>query len=497
MTQTKKPGRLLALVKDGWQNLITGYGTENDRTTATTYSRLTEETPETLENMFGGEWLARRIVQTLPEQALRKPPTTDVEGAFEAFQKLNAHELYPAGVFNHALYQGRLFGGAVLLIGFERGQPTDVAPEPGSASGVKWLDVVPWHDLTIKSRNADPNSERFRLPEIFRVVGDHPRKDLEFHASRAIFCEGLARGKPRPATDPTPWLSVLQPVLDTMRDYGVSWQGVSNLLVEASIGVVKLAGLIDMLAAKDTTAIQNRLQMLTVGRSAARSMFLDASHDESFTRTEVSFQALPQLMQQITQRMSGAAGVSATALFGQSPAGLNATGESDIRQDYDKAAVYREQSVKPKLQRLVSLIAKRPVELDFPSLWEESAQEKATTRLANAQADQIWYGMGGLDPIEVMVSRAQDGSLGVKIDPDAKLVAFEASQKEIPEGASIELTPSAQEFTTSANEVRAVNKLPPWEPGRGNKSVAELRAETEARLSQLTAPAPGPDATET
>jgi hypothetical protein len=424
-------------VYDGWLNTLTGLGTDRDRRLGYSLQARTELTDVDLEVLYNEEWLARRIVELLPGQSLRKEPTGLSDAQWKEWHAVNRHELYPHGVFLQGLYTGRLFGGALILVGFERGNPTDPAPEPGPTSGVRWLDVVPWQMLTIVARETDANSPRFGLPSIMRVTGNHVRRGLEFHISRAIICEGAARAVPD-TTAVKPWQSVLESVHETLRDYGVAWASVGNLLDEASIGVMKMKGLLGMLSAEDQADARDRLQFIATTKSMVRTLFLDADDGggvESFTRTEVSFAALPQLMQQITLRMSGAAGISAARLFGQEPAGMNATGESDLRQDYDSIAEYRTRMA-VKLETLLRWVLRSPgIELEWPALWEPNESEKATTRAQLAAADKVWYDMGALTGIDVARSRSEDGSLGIDGIDLAALEAEEAAAAEAAEVA--------------------------------------------------------------
>jgi hypothetical protein len=242
---------------------------------------------------------------------------------------------------------------------------------------------------------------------------------LTFNIDRAVICEGAARAQPTVVganMNLIPWQSVLQTVQETLRDYDVSWGAVSNLLDEASIGVMKLQGLFKMLAEKDQTVAQARMASIAVSKSMIKMLFLDADGNESFERTEVSFASLPQLMQQINLRTAGAANLPATKLFGQEPAGMNATGESDIRQFYDDVAEYRTRNA-VKLEKLMSWALGKPIQLNWPSLWEQTDKEQANTRLLNAQADKIWaVDIGCLNALDVAKSRAEDGSFGLEVD---------------------------------------------------------------------------------
>jgi hypothetical protein len=100
-------------------------------------------------------------------------------------------------------------------------------------------------------------------------------------------------------------------------------------------------------------------------------------------------------MQQLMYRISGAANIPATVLFGVSPSGQNATGESDLTQWYDQGREYQTVSLEPKIKTLLGLCgASENVEVNFPSLWEPTKQEQAQTQLTKAQAERLHWDMG-------------------------------------------------------------------------------------------------------
>jgi hypothetical protein len=479
-TAPAQPDPLSTLTLDGWLNTISGMGTSRDKRSNTTLQAQPELTSQQLDVLYNENWLAKRIVELLPQQAFRKEPTGIDESDRERWHALNQHELYPQGVFLQGLFSGRLFGGALILPGFATGQPTEEAPEPGAAGNeVLWLDVVPWHMLTVEQKETDANSKRFGLPVILRVTGQHPRNNLRFHISRSIICEGVPRAQPTVAGQIRPWQSVLQSVNETLRDYDMAWAGVSNLLDEASVGVMKLQGLFRMLSSKDQSLAQARMSTIAASKSMIRTLFLDADGNESFERTEVSFASLPQLMQQINLRMAGGADLPATKLFGQEPAGMNATGENDIRQFYDSVGEYRARSA-IKLQKLMSWCLGKKVALRWPSLWEQTDKEISTTRLQNAQADKIWsVDIGCVNALDVALSRIADGSLGLNVDPEevrkdiaeqeAKALADQQAQEAAAELAAQQQQQGADDQT----QAKPAGAKPKQAPPAGAKPPAE------------------------
>ena len=407
---------------DSWVNSLKALGVTAGSTPSTTWTVGTALAGTTYESIYNENWLARRIVQDYPDDALRKRPhiedvdEQESDRIWEEYDRLNASVLYPHSIFAQAIYQGRALGGSVLLLGFKSGDPREPAPALQNGE-MLWLDVAPWTDLTIVERETDANLATFGQPSLFRISGEHERNGMVIHASRCIPCEGLPRAKHR-RSDTTPWLSVLQPIEQVLRDYDLSWESTALLLQEASVGVLKMQGLIRMLNAKNSSEIQARQQLMSQGRSAAKTVFLDAEYDEEFTRTEVSFGGVDRILEQLQQRICGAAGEPATRLFGRSPAGQNSTGESDMAIYDDAVAAYLRASIQPKHTQLLSLIAGKPVRLRYPPLREPSELEKAQLRKAQAEGDTAWFDLGVVAAGDIARSRSADGSLGVEIAPE-------------------------------------------------------------------------------
>ena len=82
-----------------------------------------------------------------------------------------------------------------------------------------------------------------------------------------------------------------------------------------------------------------------------------------------------------------------TKLFGRSPAGMNATGESDLKNYYDYVDSQREAKLRPALQKLLPVLCMSawgfvPDDLDFtfPPLWTPTAKEVADIAKTKSEA---------------------------------------------------------------------------------------------------------------
>ena len=188
------------------------------------------------------------------------------------------------------------------------------------------------------------------------------------------------------------------------------------------------------------------------------------------------------------QVAAGAADIPVTRLLGQSPAGLSATGESDVRNYYDMIAARQELDLRPQLERLDRLICwsegidEGALSFAFRPLWQLDGPAKAALALSRAQATQVYAGLK-LWPAEVTAKLveaqliadgtypnaaavfAEDGTAGDQVTADAFPVrpGFNPAQARDPDGkwtvAPSSSTSGAASVTlVSSNEIEREEK---------------------------------------
>jgi phage-related protein (TIGR01555 family) len=229
-----------------------------------------------------------------------------------------------------------------------------------------------------------------------------PKKHLRLvsdnvvHASRLLYFRGVMSARLSVQSGQFWDDSVLQRVVEVVRHSSSSWMSAAHLMTDASQGVLKIANLMQMLTTGGEPLLRKRMQMMDIARGVCRAILVDADK-ESFERVTTSFAGIPDLLDRFMMRVAASANMPVTVLFGRSPAGMNATGESDMRNWYDTVAAERADVLLPKLQQLVRLVmatdggpTKGEVldgwEITFPPLWQETAAEKATTFKTEADA---------------------------------------------------------------------------------------------------------------
>jgi phage-related protein (TIGR01555 family) len=196
-----------------------------------------------------------------------------------------------------------------------------------------------------------------------------------------------------------------------LRDFHVSWSAAAQLLNDFSQAVFKIKGLADLIAQNDSAGLLTRMRAVDMSRSVARAIVIDADGEE-FERKQTPINGLPELLELFLTRLAAAADMPRTLLSGDSPGGLNATGESDIRLFYDRVKSAQRTILAPAIKRISTLImasmgVAEPEDwsIKFHPLWQTSEKEQAETRYIQAQCDEKYINTGVLSAEEVAVNR--------------------------------------------------------------------------------------------
>lgn len=439
-TLPQSPAELVALVRervDGWANQLTGLGTSRDKRTGFLPSPGSKLTDGELAVLWEHDDLAARIVEALPDEALRQGFELRFEGEEGAAVQEAMRRLHVRQQLHDAWIWGRLYGGGAVLVAADDGRSPERPLDEERLRTIHGLHVLDRRDLIAHRWDADPTSPSFGEPETYLLqatatVGAAAREPgrngglalsqgVEVHRSRLVLFGGALTSRRR-RLELNGWdESVLQRVLDALRDTQSNWQGASALMTDASQAVYKIKNLVEMLKGGNKDALRTRMEMTEMSRSVLRAILLDAEM-EDFERKSTSFAGLPDMIDRSWVRLAAAARMPVTILMGQAPAGLNATGESDHRAWENQVQAAQEHVLRGPAERLVRLMllaqdgptgGQEPEgwELVFPPLRQSSEKERAEVRKLRAQADALYLDRGVFLADEVALEVAETGSL--------------------------------------------------------------------------------------
>jgi len=439
---------------DSWRNALTGLGGARDKATHTHFTRRGVLDDSTLEALFDFDDLANTIAEAPPKAMLRGGIKIRVaenpEAESATAEVIKALETVPR--FLDALILERTYGGAAVFVGADDGQDVGLPLNLATLRAVRFLLAIDRRDLRPVTWDGEPTSPKFGEPTVYELGHTHRTAGasiavgaaVRVHASRLIIFEG-ARASASLRRERQGWgQSSIDRAHTALRTFSANWTSIENLIADASQGVFKIKGLIDMITSGGKDLLLQRLELVDLSRSVARSLMLDAD-DESFERKDTSMSGLPELLDRSAQRLSAAARIPVSILLGREPAGMNATGEMDIRSWYDALGAEREDRLRPRIEHLIGLVF---ASKEGPT----RGIERADLELKHAQADQIRIVSGVLTDAEVATGRYKPEGYQDQLMVDA---SYHAPEVEAYQALAIGGTDPLPPITTSGEALTA------------------------------------------
>ncbi|MDP5631304.1 DUF1073 domain-containing protein [Pseudomonas aeruginosa] len=362
-------------------NFVANLGTERDKAAGSFYAPVVL-TDEQLHNAYRGAWFPRKVVDIPAKDATRRWRAWQASKA--QIEKIEAEEkrLQVQARTKEALTKARLWGGAAIFIGTgETDTSKPLVPERVQVGGIKYLTVMSRRDLSATEQDRDVMSPNYGKPKAYRLGGSA----IEIHPSRLVIFTGadipdqdLASGNQFGWGD-----SVLQAVFEAIQQIDSTMANVASLIFEAKVDVIRIPDFMQgMQDPKYEKLVLERMRLAAMAKGINGTLMLDK--DEEYDSKSANFGTLPDIMDRFMQAGCGAADIPATRMLSQSPAGMNSTGEADLRNYYDRIQSSQELDITPAMSVLDeclvrSALGSRPPEIHYVwnSLWQTTAKERA------------------------------------------------------------------------------------------------------------------------
>lgn len=383
--------------------------------TAYPLTRLTDNYA-LLNSLYRDNWVVQNVVDIIPDDMLRNwfQLAGDVSPEeISRFERV-CRSAQLRDRLKTGLSWGRLYGGAAGLI-LIRGQddlsaPLDISTIlPGTFQGLyildRWTGITPDAELV-----SDPGDMDFNLPMWYNIMDARGNSIARVHHSRLV----RFTGRELPFIEATAELywgeSEVESLYDDLRKHDNVSHNMANLTFRANM---------------DTMTVQNLEQLLSVSSAAQQKRFWDVmqaqsvirsnfgiqlvNREDQITNTQYTFTGLKDVYDSMCLDLSGASHIPVTKLFGRSPAGMNATGESDMKNYYDYVESQRESKLRPILERLLPVILMSTmgrvpdaVDVQFPPLWTPTAKEIGEIAHSKAQTVIEAFQAGLMDKAAAM-----------------------------------------------------------------------------------------------
>lgn len=475
---------------DSWQNALTGLGGPSDKRVWARFKRGVVLPDDECAALFHHEWLAALVCSVLPETAMGRGFELNIPDGDKLETRVQSRldELTAWPKLLEAAIWGRVFGAGAVYMGVDDGQDPSLPLNYDAARTLNYLAVVDKRDLQVESWYVDPTEQKFGEPARYwmrRQTGGPGAatagRGVLVHESRMLVFGGARTAERERLQNAGFDYSILQRVYDVLRDWGIGWGSAATLLQTASQAVYGVKNLTRILASEQgEQEIVKRFRMIEMGRSLARALLIDAD-GETFETKAVSFSGVPDMLDRFSNQLAAATRIPVTILMGQAPAGLSATGESDLRTWEAECNKFRTDVLEPCLERLVRVLlleaGNEPENwsIVWPPIATETPSQQAALRKLVAETDAIYITQSVVLPEEVAQSRfAQEGwSQETQINLDLR-----AELADLKDDQLLDAAKAGQDVDTSDTSVDVSS------PDSGGEKVADT-ALNGAQVSSL------------
>lgn len=408
-------GTSVKFTTDSFQNFVAqvGIGANNTASGGTYgFNPITRDKLK-LEWMYRGSWIVRQIIDSVAEDMTRagikfqSEMEPDEEEGFTRYLR----ELLIFDRLQETLKWGRLYGGAIAVMMVD-GQRTET-PLRVDAVGrnqFKGLLVMDRWMLQPSLENLVTDlGPDYGQPKFYNVIQggttgvEIPQQRI--HHSRIVRVEGIHLPYWQRIAENQWGMSVLEPVFDRLLAFDSATQGAAQLVYRAHLRTYKVKDLRLLIAAGGTAyrAFLEQMQMIRLMQANEGLTLLDM--DDEFETHQYTFAGLSDVLVQFGQQLSGATQIPLVRLFGQSPAGMNATGESDFRNYYDGINSQQESRLRRPIATILELAHRSKFGVPLPegfnftfnSLWQLTDEQKAAIGSQNTQSVSAAYQDGIID----------------------------------------------------------------------------------------------------
>lgn len=498
----RKNGAVRPHREDGYVNLLNKYGTKQDNSEAYKFEREPVIPDMQLTGLYEGNGLFSKIIDTPAEEALKHGFDLNLKSnEMNAFVDEVLDDLEWDEKATIAIKWARLYGGALIVMLIDDGRGLE---EPVDWEHIRSIDELRVYERSIVQpdyaslyqqdyggKGVGNRVSKFGQPEYYYVSSIYG--SFKVHESRClVFRNGVLPEQTSNATYLFWGMPEYVRIRRALRETVTAHTDSVKLLERSVQAIYSMKGLASLLTTDDgENQVLKRLQLVDTSRGLLNSIAID-SEGEQYDFKTFQFSGVKDVIDATCNMLSALTNIPQTILFGRSPAGMNATGDSDFESYYNFVEKIQRLMLKRNLRTLLDVVFRAGIasgdvaeepdyKLEFKPLWslsdtEQAAvdQTKAQTALVKAQTAQAYVDMQALDPTEVRRRLASDEEFDVEDiisedDEDDLLQSLlgtepstmsdvEAAQKNIEQGQapggeeqSATVAPTATPPTTNAD----------------------------------------------
>lgn len=377
---------------DSFQNfaLNLGIGTDNPLSSSTYGFNPISRVRTELEWIHRGSWLGGVAIDLVADDMTREgiEMRSEIEPGEDEILEEAADSFDVWGKLNAALKWARLYGGCILV-------PLIDGQDPSTPLRIDRIGKDSFRGLLVLDRwCVEPSLEDLvaepgpylGLPKYYRVTSDAPGyRGQRIHYTRAFRFIGIEIPYWQTVMENLWGISVIERLYDRMVAFDSASTGLAQLMYKSHLRTLKMPGLRQaiMVGGEAMKGIIGNVNFMRRYQSIEGITLIDGQDDLQVDQVSAT-PGMAEGLLQIAQQLAGALQIPLVRFLGQSPAGLNSTGEGDLRTYYDGIKKQQKRTLTMPVRIIYEIMArslgvslKEGFSFRFKSLWQMNEKEKA------------------------------------------------------------------------------------------------------------------------
>lgn len=459
---------------DGYSNMLNKYGTTQDNSQYYSYNPESYVSDIELTMQYESNGLFAKIIDRPSEEATKHGLDIDFgDESISEYIEERLDDLEWEDAFATAEKWARLYGGAIIVMLIDDGGRLQDPVNWDKAKTIEELRV--FERPLVQTVSGASGRANYTIPEFYDVSSIYG--SFRVHKSRCLIFKNGRMPEQTMSENYREWgIPEFIRIRKALRECVTSHEYGVLLLERSSQAIYKMNNLANLLATEEgEDKVLNRLQIIDMARNILNSIAID-NEGEDYDFKSISLSGTKDIIEATCNMLSAVTNVPQTVLFGASPTGENATGESDLENYYNLVEGIQKRNMKTNTRIIIDCLLKEGkrtgaidsiprYKIKFAALWSQTDEErinldtmKAALSKTKADTANVYLQAGVMDPEEVRKALAKEGEFVI----EEVLDEFSGELDINPEDLDIEVSKEekimAKELNQDWREDEDINK---------------------------------------
>ena len=380
---------LEAQIRDHWQNEVANLSVNNSLTQYTKF--ILKRIPYQQLAMLASDDIISNAIETITRESIAQwgeiEVSADTEADTEAVREwLESRliELDFQSTLAQALRKSLIYGGSFLYFAYSGEQDLSkplILSKETSINKIQFIKVIEaWQASPASVDLSNPTSKDYMNPSAWHIQGAGSVDSSRLYP--LVFFDTPNLIKPM---FNFLGISLAQFMQDKVKSADGMRQALADIFLRFRTNIIRTPSLISM----DKDTLKQRVELINMGINNFSTLLL--TDTENFEQSITPLSGLDKIYAQAQESIASSARIPINKLFGQTPTGLNNSGQYDIASFYDIIKGYQESTIKPLIEHTLMLLLNERAEQGLKATFTfkplEKLNELELAQVKNTEAD--------------------------------------------------------------------------------------------------------------